>query len=62
MSHEAPSKRGTVGRMSLAAAVPLAPGVVARLDALINQHAVTGEGYGAQSAGEVDTEVFAPTG
>jgi hypothetical protein len=48
--------------MSLAAAVLLAPGVVARLDALINQHAVTGEGYGAQSAGEVDTEVFAPPG
>ena len=45
-----------------AAAVQLSPAVVARLDALINQHTVSGERYGAQSAGEVDTEVFAPPG
>ena len=32
---------------------------VARLDALINRHSVAGERYGAQSSGEVDTEVFA---
>lgn len=41
-----------------AAAVQLTPGVVARLDALINQDTVAGERYGAQSASEVDTEVF----
>jgi aryl-alcohol dehydrogenase-like predicted oxidoreductase len=41
-----------------AAAVMLAPEVVARLDALINQHTVAGERYGAQSASEVDTETF----
>jgi aryl-alcohol dehydrogenase-like predicted oxidoreductase len=38
--------------------VALTPEVVARLDALINQHTVAGNRYGAQSAGEVDTEVF----
>jgi aryl-alcohol dehydrogenase-like predicted oxidoreductase len=38
--------------------VVLAPEVVARLDLMINQHTVAGERYGAQSAGEVDTEVF----
>jgi aryl-alcohol dehydrogenase-like predicted oxidoreductase len=41
-----------------AAAVVLAPEVVARLDALINPHTVSGERYGAQSAAEVDTETF----
>jgi len=41
-----------------AAAVALAPEVVARLDALINQHTVAGNRYGAQSASEVDTETF----
>ena len=41
-----------------AAAVMLAPEVVARLDALINQRTVAGERYGAQSASEVDTETF----
>jgi aryl-alcohol dehydrogenase-like predicted oxidoreductase len=41
-----------------AAAVTLAPGLVARLDALVNQHTVSGARYSAQSASEVDTEVF----
>ena len=41
-----------------AAAVTLAPEVVARLDALINRHTVAGDRYGAQSASEVDTETF----
>ncbi len=41
-----------------AAAVTLAPEVVARLDALINPHTVAGDRYGAQSASEVDTETF----
>jgi len=41
-----------------AAAVTLAPAVVARLDALINQRTVAGERYGAQGASEVDTETF----
>ena len=44
-----------------ATAVQLTPGVVARLDALINQDTVAGERYGAQSASEVDTEVFTAT-
>jgi aryl-alcohol dehydrogenase-like predicted oxidoreductase len=38
--------------------VQLAPAVVERLDALINQRTVAGERYGAQSSGEVDTETF----
>jgi aryl-alcohol dehydrogenase-like predicted oxidoreductase len=41
-----------------AAAVTLAPEVVARLDTLINRHTVAGDRYGAQSASEVDTETF----
>ena len=41
-----------------AAAVTLAPEIVARLDALINRHTVAGDRYGAQSASEVDTETF----
>jgi len=45
-----------------AAEVTLAPAVVARLDALINPHTVAGDRYGAQSAGEVDTEVFPAAG
>ena len=42
-----------------AATFKLAPEVVQRLDALINHDTVAGERYGAPSAGEVDTEVFA---
>jgi len=46
-------------RENIAAAdVQLAPEIVARVDALINQRTVCGERYGAQSASEVDTEVF----
>jgi len=41
-----------------AATVSLAPALLARLDALINERTVTGERYGTQSAGEVDTENF----
>jgi aryl-alcohol dehydrogenase-like predicted oxidoreductase len=41
-----------------AAEVQLAPAVVARLDALINQRTVAGERYGVQSSAEVDTETF----
>jgi hypothetical protein len=36
----------------------LTPSVLARADALINQHTVTGGRYGAQSESEVDTERF----
>lgn len=42
-----------------AADVVLDAGLLARLDALINQHTVTGPRYSAQSASEVDTEEFA---
>jgi aryl-alcohol dehydrogenase-like predicted oxidoreductase len=42
-----------------AAAVRLDGGMLARLEALINQHTVTGPRYSAQSASEVDTEEFA---
>ena len=38
--------------------VHLSPSVLARADALINQHTVTGGRYGAQSESEVDTERF----
>jgi hypothetical protein len=38
--------------------VKLAPELLARVDALINQRTVTGARYGAQSSTEVDTEVF----
>jgi len=41
-----------------AAAVVLKPGIVGRLDALINQHTVAGQRYGAQASVEVDTETF----
>jgi aryl-alcohol dehydrogenase-like predicted oxidoreductase len=41
-----------------AAAIRLAPEVVARLDALINERTVHGPRYAAQSAREVDTEDF----
>ena len=41
-----------------AATVVLRPEIVSRLDALINQHTVAGERYGAQSSAEVDTETF----
>lgn len=39
--------------------VRLDAGLLARLEALVNQHTVTGHRYSAQSAGEVDTEEFA---
>ena len=42
-----------------AAQVVLPSGVMARLDALIHQHNVTGQRYNAQSSSEVDTEEFA---
>ena len=42
-----------------AADVVLDAGLLARLEALINQHTVTGPRYSAQSASEVDTEEFA---
>jgi len=32
--------------------------VIARLNALVNQHTVHGDRYNAQSNSEVDTEVF----
>jgi aryl-alcohol dehydrogenase-like predicted oxidoreductase len=38
--------------------VKLDAGLLARLDALINQNTVTGNRYSAQSNSEVDTEVF----
>jgi len=41
-----------------AADVRLDAGVLAKLEALINQHSVTGHRYSAQSASEVDTEEF----
>jgi hypothetical protein len=40
-------------------AVHLSPDVMARLDALINQHTVAGNRYNDQANREVDTEVFA---
>ena len=39
-------------------AVRLSPDLLARLDALINQHTVTGARYNALSSVEVDTEEF----
>ena len=39
-------------------AVRLGPDLLARLEALINQHTVTGPRYNAQSSAEVDTEEF----
>ena len=41
-----------------AAQVQLSPSVCERLEALINQHTVTGARYNAQSSTEVDTEEF----
>ncbi len=41
-----------------AAAVRLSPEMLARAGALVGQHNVSGARYGAQSQGEVDTEVF----
>lgn len=41
-----------------AARVTLAPALVARVEALINQHTVSGARYNAQSQSEVDTEQF----
>ena len=41
-----------------AASVRLSADVMARLDALINQHTVQGDRYSAQGNSEVDTEVF----
>jgi aryl-alcohol dehydrogenase-like predicted oxidoreductase len=41
-----------------AAKVALGAGVVARLDALINQHTVAGPRYGAATLAEIDTERF----
>ncbi|MDP3827080.1 MAG: aldo/keto reductase, partial [Polaromonas sp.] len=38
--------------------VRLDAGLLARLEALVNQHTVTGHRYSAQSASEVDTEEF----
>lgn len=38
--------------------VELQPALVAKVEALINQQTVSGSRYGAQSAGEVDTEEF----
>ncbi len=45
-----------------AADVELAPGLLARLEALINEKTVQGARYSAQSAGEVDTEEFTVPG
>lgn len=41
-----------------AASVKLEPGLMARLEDLINQNSITGARYNAQSQSEVDTEVF----
>jgi aryl-alcohol dehydrogenase-like predicted oxidoreductase len=41
-----------------ASGVTLPPDLLASLDGLINQQTVHGARYGAQSAGEVDTESF----
>ena len=41
-----------------AAGITLTPATLQALDALINTATVAGERYGAQSSGEVDTEVF----
>ncbi|AEG93572.1 aldo/keto reductase [Ramlibacter tataouinensis] len=44
-----------------AADLRLQPGLLARLEAHINQATVSGHRYGAQARAEVDTEEFAPT-
>jgi aryl-alcohol dehydrogenase-like predicted oxidoreductase len=41
-----------------ATAVHLDAGLLARLEALVNQHTVTGQRYSAQSQSEVDTETY----
>lgn len=41
-----------------AADIPLAPSVVTRLDALINEHTVTGDRYNESTQQEIDTESF----
>ncbi len=41
-----------------AAAVRLEPGLVVRIDALVNERTVSGERYSEQSSREVDTETF----
>jgi aryl-alcohol dehydrogenase-like predicted oxidoreductase len=41
-----------------AAAVSLAPDAAARLDALINQHTISGNRYSAATQAEIDTENF----
>ena len=41
-----------------ALAVQLRPDLIDRLDALINQHTVTGPRYNATTQGEIDTEEF----
>jgi aryl-alcohol dehydrogenase-like predicted oxidoreductase len=41
-----------------AVSVKLEPGLIARLEDLINQNTITGARYNAQSQSEVDTEVF----
>jgi aryl-alcohol dehydrogenase-like predicted oxidoreductase len=41
-----------------AASVELEPGLIARLDALINQHSVVGERYSRATQTEIDTENF----
>lgn len=41
-----------------AADIPLAPSVVKRLDALINEHTVTGDRYNESTQQEIDTESF----
>ena len=41
-----------------AADIPLAPSVVKRLDALINEHTVTGDRYSESTQQEIDTERF----
>ena len=41
-----------------AAAVPLTPEAAARLDALINQHSISGKRYNAATQAEIDTENF----
>ena len=44
-----------------AAEVRLEPALIARLDALINQHTVVGARYSVATQAEVDTEEFAPS-
>ena len=41
-----------------AASVKLSPEIMAKVEAVINQHTVVGNRYSEQSNREVDTEVF----